>query len=66
MHRKILIILIGVLLLLSFIPVNVTADQTSDTFSITVTGEFLWIDITNTTWNLGTISMSSHRCNVYS
>ena len=59
MLKKIAIILMSMLLVLSFAPMNVSADQTSDTFDITVTGEFLWIDITNATWAIGTISMSS-------
>ena len=32
---------------------------TSDTFDITVTGEFIWIDITNASWVIGTITMST-------
>ena len=49
----------SMILILSFAPMNASADQTSDTFDITVTGEYLWIDITNLTWAIGTISMSS-------
>lgn len=59
MFKKIVIIFMSMLLILSFAPMNVSADQTSDTFDITVTGEFLWIDITNATWAIGTVSMSS-------
>lgn len=47
------------LMILSFIPMNAGADQTSDTFDITVTGEYLWIDITNASWAIGTVAMSS-------
>jgi len=54
--KKIISILIG-LVLLMFVPVG-SSDQT-DTFDITVTGEFLWIDITNATWAIGTVAMSS-------
>lgn len=56
--KKIVPILIGLVLLLQFIPTGIS-DQTSDTFDITVTGEFLWIDITNASWAIGTVSMSS-------
>ena len=56
--RKALVLLVTCLLILAFIPVG-SSDQTSDTFDITVTGEFLWITITNATWAIGTISMSS-------
>ncbi len=56
--KKIVPILIGLILLMQFIPAG-TSDQTSDTFDITVTGEFLWIDITNATWAIGTVAMSS-------
>ena len=59
MFKKIAILLIAVLMVLSFAPMNVSADQTSDTFDITVTGEYLWIDITNTSWAIGTIAMNS-------
>jgi len=38
-------------------PVNAA---TSDTFDITVTGEFIWIDITNASWAIGTITMSNN------
>ena len=34
---------------------------TSDTFDITVTGEFIWMDITNASWALGTVMMSSYK-----
>jgi len=46
-------------MVLSFIPMDVSADQTSDTFDITVSGEYIWIDITNASWAIGTVSMSS-------
>lgn len=60
---KILTIAI-VMLVLAVISPSVSADQTSDTFDITVTGEYIWIDITNTSWALGTVSMStSHWTN---
>ena len=58
MFKKIAIILISMLMTLSFIPMNASAAE-SDTFDITVTGEFLWIDITNATWAIGTVAMSS-------
>ena len=58
MFKKLAIILISMLMTLSFIPMNVSAAE-SDTFDITVTGEFLWIDITNLTWAIGTVAMSS-------
>ena len=45
-------------MIVAFAPMNVSA-ATSDTFDITVTGEFLWIDITNATWAIGTVAMSS-------
>ena len=32
---------------------------TTDTFDITVTGEYLWMDITNATWAIGTIALSA-------
>jgi len=32
---------------------------TTDTFDITVTGEYLWIDITNATWAIGVIALSA-------
>jgi len=54
--KKIISILIG-LVLLMFVPVGSSSDN--DTFDITVTGEFLWIDITNATWAIGTVAMSS-------
>ena len=56
--KKIVQILIGLILIMQFIPVG-TSDQTTDTFDITVTGEYLWIDITNATWAIGTVAMSS-------
>lgn len=56
--KKILPLLIGLLLISQFMPIA-AADQTSDTFDITVTGEYLWIDITNATWAIGTVAMSS-------
>ena len=31
---------------------------TTDTFDITVTGEYLWIDITNATWAIGVMALS--------
>lgn len=55
--KKIVQILIGLILIMQFIPVG-TSD-TTDTFDITVTGEYLWIDITNATWVIGTVAMSS-------
>ena len=62
--KRVVILLIGLCMILSFIPFPASADQTSDTFNITVTGEFLWIDITNDTWALGVVSMgSSHWTN---
>jgi len=59
MFKKLAIFLISMLMVLSFIPMNAGADQTSDTFDITVTGEYLWIDITNASWAIGTVAMSS-------
>ena len=58
MFKKIVVLLTAMLMIVAFTPMNVSA-ATSDTFDITVTGEFLWIDITNTSWALGTVAMSS-------
>lgn len=38
---------------------SASADVTNDTFDITVTGEYLWIDITNATWVIGTVALST-------
>ena len=43
------------------ITVSTSEDTSSDTFGITVTGEYIWIDITNATWALGVVAMSSHH-----
>jgi len=56
--KRIIPIMIGLVFIMQFMPSGV-ADQTSDTFNITVTGEFIWIDITNASWDIGTVSMSS-------
>ena len=44
---------------LSFNQTSVVKAASSDTFDITVTGEFLFIDITNATWVIGTVAMST-------
>ena len=58
MFKKIVVLLTAMLMIVAFAPMNVSA-ATSDTFDITVSGEFLWIDITNATWAIGTVAMSS-------
>ena len=61
-HAKYVIItLISLFMMTAMFIQPIGADQTSDSFDITATGEFLWIDITNASWALGTISMSSHH-----
>ena len=40
---------------------SASADNTTDTFDITVTGEYLWIDITNATWEIGIMPLSDSR-----
>ena len=40
---------------------SASADNTTDTFDITVTGEYLWIDITNATWVIGTMALSDSK-----
>ena len=57
--KKTIITLIITTMLLSLAPTMVTADQTSDTFTITVKGEYLYIEITPDTWNIGVVSMGS-------
>ena len=57
--KKIIIALIITTMLLSLAPTMVTADQTSDTFTITVQGEYLYIEITPDTWDIGLVSMGS-------
>jgi len=57
--KKLLILLISVLMTLSFIPVNTVTANTSDTFDITVTGEFLWMEIDEDAWALNVVEMSS-------
>lgn len=54
-HLKKVVIAFTLLTLLSasFMP-NVSAG-TSDTFNITVTGEYIWIDILNASWTIGTV-----------
>lgn len=56
--KKMFPLIIALLLITQFVTTG-TADQTSDTFNITVTGEYLWIDITNATWAIGTVATSS-------
>jgi hypothetical protein len=51
--------LLSIAMLLFFVrPYNVEADQTSDTFTITATGEWIWLEINNASWAIGTVSMS--------
>lgn len=38
---------------------SANADVTTDTFDITVTGEYLWIDITNASWAIGVMPLSA-------
>jgi len=57
--KKVVPILMGLILILQFTPMEPVKAAESDTFEITVTGEFLWIDITNATWAIGTIAMSA-------
>ena len=57
--KKTIITLIITTMLLSLAPTMVTADQTSDTITITVTGEYLYIQVTPDTWDIGVVSMSS-------
>jgi len=57
--KKTIIALIITTMLLSLAPTMVTADQTSDTFTITVQGEYLYIEITPDTWDIGLVSMGS-------
>lgn len=62
--RYTIVMLISVFMMSQFFIQPAAADQTSDTFDITVTGEYIWIDITNVTWAIGTVSMStSHWTN---
>jgi len=56
--KKISIFFVAAAIAMSFAP-SLMADRVTDTFDITVTGEFLWIDITNSSWDLGNVAMSS-------
>ncbi|MBS3748176.1 MAG: hypothetical protein KGY67_00565 [Candidatus Thermoplasmatota archaeon] len=57
MIKKIIILLFSFVFCCSFfLPVNA---DTSDTFDISVAGEYIWIDITNASWDIGVVSMSS-------
>jgi len=58
--KYLIIAVVSVFMMSQFIP-NVSADQPSDTFDITVTGEYLWINVTNASWAIGTVPMSSHH-----
>lgn len=59
-YIKKLAVLTAVSLFAMFAIQPVSADQPTDTFDITMTGEFLWIDITNATWAIGTVALGSH------
>jgi len=48
-NTKKLAIIAGVVLFALATTQSAIADEPSDTFDITVTGEYLWIDITNAT-----------------
>jgi hypothetical protein len=58
-RRKNVILLVVTSLFLTPFIQTMLADQTTDTFDITVTGEYLWIDITNATWAIGDIAYST-------
>ena len=52
-----------ILISLTFCPLHPpqVSAATTDTFDIIVQGEYLYIDITNTSWNLGVVAMGSHH-----
>lgn len=58
-NTKKLAIIAGVVLFALATTQSAIADEPSDTFDITVTGEYLWIDITNATWVIGTVGLST-------
>ncbi|MFW6120659.1 MAG: hypothetical protein ACOC80_07130 [Petrotogales bacterium] len=59
--KKLLTILFSIVFISSFILVSNKPAKASDTdtFDIIVQGEYLFINVTNTSWNLGVIEMSS-------
>ena len=57
-YAKKLVMLTAVSILALFVMQPVNAG-TTDTFDITVTGEYLWIDITNASWTIGTVALST-------
>jgi hypothetical protein len=60
-QNKKILMLVAISVLLTPLLQTVHSDQTTDTFDITVTGEFLWIDITNATWAIGDIAYSASK-----
>ena len=57
--KKLAIIAISCLFAMATTQSASAADVTTDTFDITVTGEYLWIDITNSTWAIGAVAFST-------
>ena len=57
-YAKKLVMLTAVSILALFVMQPVNAG-TTDTFDITVTGEYLWIDITNASWAIGIVALST-------
>jgi len=55
--KKLAVVAIACLFALSV--AQSASSASTDTFDITVTGEYLWIDITNATWAIGTIALSA-------
>lgn len=58
-HAKKILMLVAVSLFLAPFIQPIGADNPTDTFDITVTGEYLWINITNATWAIGGVAYSS-------
>jgi hypothetical protein len=58
-HTKKILLLVATSLFLTPLLQPILADNTTDTFDITVTGEFLWIDITNASWAIGDVTYST-------
>jgi hypothetical protein len=65
MKSKTIAVLIALLLVAIFsIPYNFSDTAKAadtDTFDIIVQGEYLFINVTNTSWNLGVVAMGSHH-----
>jgi len=57
-----IVVALVVLFAFSFLTTTLSVQGAdTDTFDIIVQGEYLFINVTNTSWNLGVISMGSHH-----